>query len=179
MRFSFILIHIFICITNSETLPNVQPVAVTDLKNEDHMPWNVQFFSQWCGVLNDATGKAQLCYQRYEDDMREAAESYCCPNWKLADCLINNVAPGCEKDKRRSLVDFWTEYFEQSNECPTFRSYLEGSMPASCAWYFHKGMIIGWIFGALALVLVVTGVTILIIRLKKRRQEESTEPKTG
>lgn len=143
------------------------------IRDGDSVSWNPSYFSN-CGILGDGNQKAELCYQRYELDLKDADESYCCPNWKLADCLINSVAPACPQERQENLRRFWKDFFVFSNDCPTFRNYLDASIPARCAWYYHKTMILGWTFGSLAVILLIVGLVTVIVVRKKQRNDSIT-----
>ena len=142
--------------------------ASSDSNELEYWSWNPRFF-QACNVEDDVKGKAVMCYQRYQRDMEQANEDYCCPNWHLADCLIHNVAPGCDEDDRRSLTRYWETFFTNHRDCIEFRYSLDGSMPLRCSWYYHKSTILGWTFGVIFVIVLVTAVTVGIIMWKKRR----------
>ena len=138
--------------------------------------WSPSFFQNClldgARVKDDVNGKAQMCYQRYERDMQDADEDYCCPNWRLADCLIHNVAPGCDETTRRSLTRYWEEFFTNNRDCIAFRYSLDGSIPIRCSWYYHKGSILGWIFGVLAMLLLAAAVVAVVVLVRKRRRQQ-------
>lgn len=140
--------------------------------------WNVEFFGgPKCGALNDGVGKAELCYQRYEEEIKTADENYCCPNWQLADCLINGVAPGCDQETRDQLMKYWVDYFENTKDCTSYKENLDGSEPFTCSWLYHKGAWFGWFFGTLGAIWVACCVCVGIKKwCQKKKKARSPVP---
>ena len=135
--------------------------------------WTPSFFQE-CGVLQDGVMKAELCYTRYEREIMTGTSAYCCPNWKLADCLISSVAPSCSNDVRRNLTNYWHDFFTNST-CPSLIDHLDGSgVPTSCTWYYHYVLILRAAVGSLVTLLIVAVVIAAVFHQKQQKRIAET-----
>jgi hypothetical protein len=163
-----VIAYSLITVSAQESTASSSPASPTSASSQRT---DLEFFTQ-CSALGDASLKATMCYDAYRKDMSEGEDAYCCPNWRLANCLIQTIGPGCSPDARGKLHDYWQkDFFGNSSICTGFHDYLtDGYMPPGCTWYYHKWQFVIWIFLAVAVVILILSSIIIMIRLRKARQ---------
>lgn len=131
--------------------------------------WNPVMFEN-CGELGDGVMKAELCYQKYESEILTGTSSFCCPNWRLAHCLITSTAPICDESTRKSLKDYWINFLTNSQTCESFAEHLDidASMPSSCAWYYHWVLISRVAAGSFVVLLIIVLVIAAVIHNRRK-----------
>ena len=149
-----------------------------------HVSWDTSFLDSCSSAsVDDVRNRALLCYRRFEEDRgRQSSPVGCCPDWRLADCILKTVGPACgDEEERLHLLSYWRSFFTRRAACLSIADSLDqGSLPSECAWFYHWILILRSSFALLALAIVITClVTAACLANSRRRRLQQDKQANG